>query len=52
MIDLTKLQSYMVILRAIHERGEPQRTALAELARRGLWLTDAQRREAGLASKE
>ena len=51
MTDLRKLQSYMVILRCIHERGEAQAQALAELARRGLWLTDAQRREAELAEE-
>jgi hypothetical protein len=43
-----KLLSYQVIIRAIHQRGEDQANCLAELARRGLWLTDDQRIQAGL----
>lgn len=44
-----KSQSFAVIIRATHERGEVQRAALDELNRRGLWLSDEQKRQAGLA---
>ncbi len=47
-ILLNGLPSYAVIIRAIHERGIMQRAALAELNRRGLWLSDAQKMQAGL----
>jgi hypothetical protein len=46
--DITRAQSYVVIIRTIHERGGSQAAALAELNRRGLWLTTDQRRQAGL----
>ena len=36
-----------VIIQAIHARGPVQQEALAELARRRLWLTLEQKREAG-----
>jgi len=45
---ITKAESYAVIIRAIHERGESQLIALAELDRRGLWLAHEQRTQAGL----
>lgn len=43
-----KIESYAVIIRAIHERGTVQKEALVELARRGLWLAPDQRKQAGL----
>jgi hypothetical protein len=43
------IPNYAVILRAIHERGEVQQAAMKELERRGLWLSDEQKKEAGLA---
>lgn len=45
------MPSYAVIIRAIHERGESQKQALAELDRRGLWLSPEQRRQAGLRGR-
>jgi len=44
-----KIESFAVIIRAIHERGDVQAEALAELDRRGLWLTTEQRQQAGLS---
>lgn len=41
-------QDFALIIRAIHERGEIQRAALDEMYRRGLWLSDDQKRQAGL----
>lgn len=43
-----KLESFCVIIQAIHERGETQRAALDELRARGLWLSAEQRQQAGL----
>lgn len=43
-------ESYQVITRAISCRGERQRLALAELDRRGLWLSSDQKRQAGLTT--
>jgi hypothetical protein len=43
-----KIPAYAVIIRATWERGETQADALAELARRGLWLSADQRKQAGL----
>lgn len=43
------IPAYAVITRCIWERGPTQAEALKELDRRGLWLTDDQRRQAGLA---
>lgn len=37
------IPNYAVIIRCIHERGETQREAFVELARRGLWLTEEQK---------
>ena len=45
------IPAYAVITRAIWERGETQRQAVAELQRRGLWLTTEQRRQAGLPAE-
>ena len=44
-----EIPAYAVIIRAIHERGATQDEAVAELYRRGLWLTTDQRRQAGLS---
>ena len=46
-MKLDKLPHYAVIIRCIHERGESQRMALAELNRRGLWLSAEQKIQAG-----
>jgi hypothetical protein len=46
---LAKAPHFVVIIRAIHERGASQSQALAELAARGLWLSPEQRQQAGLA---
>lgn len=40
--------SYQIIIRAMHCRGDRQALALAELHRRGLYLTADQRRQARL----
>lgn len=42
------IQSYAVIIRAIHERGPVQQEALDELKRRGLWLNAEQAKQAGI----
>lgn len=42
------IETYAVIIRCIHERGEVQAEALAELERRGGYLSEEQRRQAGL----
>jgi hypothetical protein len=44
-----EIPSFAVIIRCIWERGYTQAEALEELARRGLWLTEDQRVQAGLA---
>lgn len=49
-LNIEKAQHFVVIIRAIHERGESQRQALEELKARGLWLSDDQKRQAGLTS--
>lgn len=49
-IKFHRLASYAVIIQATHERGETQKAALRELGRRGLWLSDDQKRQAGLTS--
>jgi len=46
--DVRTIPAYAVIIRATWERGAVQAEALAELDRRGLWLSDAQRKQAGL----
>lgn len=45
------LASWCLIIRCIHQRGEDQSNCLAELARRGLWLTEEQKIQAGLACR-
>jgi hypothetical protein len=45
---VTEIEAYAVIIRACWCRGPDQADALAELKRRGLWLTDEQRLKAGL----
>ena len=45
---LEKLPAYAVIIRALHSRGESQQAALAELNKRGLWLSADQKKIAGL----
>ncbi len=45
---LDRLPHYAIIIRCIHERGEPQQAALKELYARGLWLSAEQRVQAGL----
>lgn len=45
--DVRRVQSFVVIIRCIHERGENQSAAFAELNRRGLWLTPEQLEQAG-----
>lgn len=47
-LDLTKAQSFVVIIRAIHDRGAMQAAALAELNARGLWLSPEQKEQSGL----
>ena len=42
------IPSYAVLIRAVHCRGIDQAAAIEELGRRGLWLTDAMKRQAGL----
>lgn len=39
---------YAVIIRCLHCKGNDQREALDELARRGLWLTAEMKAQAGL----
>ncbi len=40
--DLGKCRSFVVIIRAIHERGIEQEKAKRELQARGLWLSPEQ----------
>ena len=49
MINLRKAQSYIIIIRSIHERGQSQLDALEELKRRGLWLNEEQAQQAGIS---
>lgn len=44
-------QAFAVIIRAIHTRGAEQKAALRELNRRGLWLSDEQKVQAGLVRR-
>jgi hypothetical protein len=48
-VKFHKLQSYCVIIQAIHERGATQKAALRELNMRGLWLSAEQKQQAGVA---
>ncbi len=45
---VSKIPSYAVIIRAEWCRGDDQADALVELERRGLWLTEDQKRHAGV----
>jgi hypothetical protein len=45
---VAKIPTYACIIRAIHMRGRDQKEALAELHKRGSWLTPEQRQQAGL----
>lgn len=47
--QLMKAQPFIIIIRAIHERGPNQDQALSALKARGLWLTDEQKQQAGLS---
>lgn len=47
-LKLDTMPDYAVIIRAIHDRGTAQVSALSELNRRGLWLSPEQRKQAGL----
>lgn len=48
LVSVREIPTYAVIIRCIHCRGEDQTQALAELVARGCWLTEDQKREAGL----
>ena len=48
-IKAHKSQAFAVIIRAIHTRGAEQKAALRELRRRGLWLSEEQKQQAGVA---
>lgn len=45
-------KSWIVIIRAISCRGQDQRDAIAEMKRRGLWLTEDQQVQAGLLAHD
>jgi hypothetical protein len=45
---ISEIENSAVLIRAIYEHGPHQLEAVAELNRRGLWLTDEQKRQAGL----
>lgn len=45
---LTGAPPYVILINAIHQRGEIQRVALEVLKERGLWLTAAQKQQAGI----
>ena len=49
--SLERAPHYVVIIRATWERGAAQADALAELKRRGLWLTADQKIAAGLLER-
>jgi hypothetical protein len=46
--DPEKLPAFALIIRCIHQRGPDQERCLTELGKRGLWLSDTQKKEAGL----
>ena len=46
------LRDWELIIRCIHQRGADQERCLEELRRRGLWLSDEQRAQAGLQTRE
>ena len=47
-LDLSKQPHFVIIIRAIHERGQSQKDAMAELTQRGLWLSKEHMAQAGL----
>lgn len=47
---VAEIPAYAVIIRCCWERGVNQQEALAELNRRGLWLSPDQKRQAGFTS--
>lgn len=47
-IKCHRSQSFALIIRATHERGLEQWAALREMDKRGLWLSDEQKTQAGL----
>ncbi len=47
-IQADKSQAFALIIRATTMRGPHQKAALREMRRRGLWLSDDQKRQAGL----
>lgn len=46
------VSKYALIIRAIHERDAVQHEAVYELNKRGLWLADNQKAQAGLTDEE
>lgn len=46
---VSEIKAYAVIIRAIHCRGPDQEDALDELARRRLWLSEDQAKQAGVS---
>lgn len=52
MTDVKKIPAYAVITRALYESGEAQREAIKEMERRGLWLSDDQKKQAGVKNAE
>lgn len=48
-IKCHRSQSFELIIRATHERGLEQWATLREMRKRGLWLYDEQKKQAGLA---
>lgn len=48
--SLRKADAGALITQALHSRGIRQRLALDEINRRGLWLSDDQKKQAGLTS--
>jgi hypothetical protein len=49
LMPVQQISGSAVIIRAIHERGKKQKEALAELDRRGLYLSSDQKRQAALS---
>ena len=43
-----ELKDWALLIRCIHQRGADQEACLAELSRRGLWLSPEQKEQAGL----
>ena len=49
LLPVRSLPSLALLARLRDERGPTQAEALAEIRRRGIWLTPQQRRDAGLS---